>query len=637
MLPIVPAPSSMMRSMKTRRGNRTPISHGRGAMKKDYVATIAEQLIAQLEAGTAPWVKPWRPGARFMPFNPITNNDYRGMNAVILLMTAEALGYGDPRWMTYKQTASEGGQVRRGEKSTLIQYWKWREERPIIGPDGAPLRDTDGKALIEVVELVRPRVFTAAVFNGAQIDGLAAPEMRPALPEWQRHEMAETILTNSGASIQHLACDRAAYNRILDAIVLPERTQFATADGYYATALHELGHWTGHETRLARDLAHPFGSEGYAREELRAEIASLMLGDRLGIGHDPSQHAAYVGHFLQILRSEPQEIFRAASDAEKIVTFLQRFQQTQTVDQTVTAERGIVLPASASGERSSAPVHATERVFVAVPYAEKDQAKALGAKWDRRARSWYLPAGIDLAPFARWRQDAITRAPEDPRLEFAEALQAAGLMIDGLPLMDGKLHRVVVEGDRTGRRSGAYVGYLDAHPAGFLENFRTGVRKNWKSQVPRETLSAVERARLIAEATESRRRRRQAERQVIAAETARLVEAHLAGPPLLVADAAPLSGAESRGRAWSPSQHRWTAATAWRRSRAANLERQGRPDRAGPRCKRRPGRRPKHCRRWPQMLRPRRGDRRWPSPDRCTGAWRHAADRRRLCHRRHPA
>jgi putative DNA primase/helicase len=267
-----------------------------------------------------------------MPFNPITGKDYRGMNAVILLMTAEALGYGDARWMTYKQAASEGGQVRRGEKSTLIQYWKWREERPIIGPDGVPLRDADGKTLIEVIELVRPRVFAAAVFNGAQIDGLLEPEVRPALAEWQRHEMAEAILTNSGARIQHLACDRAAYNRILDAIVLPERSQFATADGYYATALHELGHWTGHETRLARDLAHPFGSEGYAREELRAEIASLMLGDRLGIGHDPSQHAAYVGHFLQILRSEQQEIFRAASDAEKIVSRMLQIEPAERQD-----------------------------------------------------------------------------------------------------------------------------------------------------------------------------------------------------------------------------------------------------------------------------------------------------------------
>jgi putative DNA primase/helicase len=401
-------------------------------MKKDYVASVTEQLIEQLEAGTAPWVKPWSAGARFMPFNPITGKDYRGMNAITLLMTAEAFGYGDARWMTYRQAASQDAQVRRGEKSTIIQYWKWRDERPVTGADGKPLRDADGKTIIEVVDLVRPRVFAAAVFNAAQIDGLPEPEPRPALPEWRRHEVAEAILHNSGADIRHLACDRAAYNRILDAILLPERAQFPTADGYYATALHELGHWTGHETRLNRDLAHPFGSEGYAREELRAEIASLMLGDRLGLGHDPSQHAAYVGHFLQILRNDPQEIFRAASDAEKIVSFLQRFQQTQTADQTVMAERVIALPASVSPQQSSARAEAAERMFLAVPFAEKDQAKTLGAKWDRRARAWYVPAGIDPEPFLRWRRGRSRarcrkiRAPNSPRRCRRRASFSAG-------------------------------------------------------------------------------------------------------------------------------------------------------------------------------------------------------------------
>jgi putative DNA primase/helicase len=229
-----------------------------------------------------------------------------------------------------------------------------------------------------------------------------------------------------------------------------------------------------------------------------------------------------------------RRVFRAASDAEKIVTFLQHFQQTQTADQTVAAERSIALPASISGERSSPPLNTAE-LFLAVPYAEKDQAKALGAKWDKGARSWYLPAGIDPEPFARWRHGAVSRAlPEDPRLEFAEALQTAGLIINGLPVMDGKLRRVPVDGDRKGQRSGAYVGYLDAHPAGFLENFRTGGRENWKSQTPQEALSPETRAKLVAEAAESRRRR-EAERQAIAAETARLVEAHMAGLPLATA------------------------------------------------------------------------------------------------------
>src|ERR1035441_7028029 len=96
-------------------------------------------------------------------------------------------------------------------------------------------------------------------------------------------------------------------------------------DGYNMTALHELGHWTGHTSRLARDLSNPFRSEGYAREELRAEIASLMLGDELGIGHDPGQHVAYIESWIKVLEKDPREIFRAAADAEKITRFLQDF------------------------------------------------------------------------------------------------------------------------------------------------------------------------------------------------------------------------------------------------------------------------------------------------------------------------
>ena len=114
-----------------------------------------------------------------------------------------------------------------------------------------------------------------------------------------------------------------------DSIHLPFKHQFLTPDRYYATALHELGHWTGHESRLNRDLAHPFGSEGYAREELRAEIASMLLGGELRIGHDPGQHVAYVGSWIKSLQQDPTEIFRAAADAEKIQDFVLSFSQQQ--------------------------------------------------------------------------------------------------------------------------------------------------------------------------------------------------------------------------------------------------------------------------------------------------------------------
>ena len=122
---------------------------------------------------------------------------------------------------------------------------------------------------------------------------------------------------------------------------MPERGQFPSADNYYATALHELGHWTGHPSRLDRDLSNPFGSEGYAKEELRAEISSMILGNELGIGHDPGQHVAYVGSWIKVLQEDPLEIFRAAADAEKIQAFVLAFEQQQVQDHQVdTAQLG---------------------------------------------------------------------------------------------------------------------------------------------------------------------------------------------------------------------------------------------------------------------------------------------------------
>ncbi|MDX4034520.1 zincin-like metallopeptidase domain-containing protein, partial [Pseudomonas aeruginosa] len=293
-------------------------------MKKEYAEEVAARIIEQLEQGTAPWQKPWQPGELRLPYNPTTGKEYRGMNSLWLHMQ----GHSDPRWMTYNQAAAEGAQVRKGSKGTHIVYWKFSEERKATDEQGRPVIDPDtGKQKTVTVQLERPRSFMAVVFNGSQIDGLPPLEARPTGPEPERHARAEAILANSGADIRHEPGDRAFYRPSTDSITLPERNQFPTADNYYATALHELGHWTGHPSRLDRDLAHPFGSEGYAREELRAEIASLMLGERLEIGHDPGQHAAYVGSWVKALKEDPKEIFRAASDAERISAYVMDFEQ----------------------------------------------------------------------------------------------------------------------------------------------------------------------------------------------------------------------------------------------------------------------------------------------------------------------
>lgn len=286
--------------------------------KQPFHALVAERLIEQLRQGTAPWQKPWRPGepSSFLPMNPTTGKRYRGINALQLL----SQGHSDQRWMTYKQAFAAGAQVRKGEKGTPIQYWKFADERTKKDESGKPVRDAKGEPVKEQVRLDHARVFYATVFNADQIDGLPIAPPRPA-QAWDAIARAESILQASGASIRH--GERGAFYRpATDTIHLPDKTQFASADGYYATALHELGHWTGHPSRLDRDLAHPYGSEGYAKEELRAEISSMILGDELGIGHDPEQHAAYVGSWIKALQEDPLEIFRAAADAEKIQEYI---------------------------------------------------------------------------------------------------------------------------------------------------------------------------------------------------------------------------------------------------------------------------------------------------------------------------
>lgn len=397
--------------------------------KKPFHERVAEKIIDQLKAGTAPWQRPWNDaaagaeGGSIIPMNPTTGKRYRGVNVVNLM----AEGRADNRWMTYKQAAAAGAQVRKGEKGSLVQYWKFDEEQTLKDAQGKPVKDAEGNPVKVRVELERPRPFYAVVFNAEQMDGLP-PRTPPAPPEWNPIERADAILQASGARISETPGNRAYYSPGTDSITLPERSQFPAANRFYATALHEVGHWTGHPSRLNRDLAHPFGSEGYAKEELRAEIASMIMGDELRIGHDPEQHVAYVASWIKALEDDPMEIVRACSDAEKINAFILAFEQQ--LDQQQTQQPTIE---AAEGATAAVPgVVAEERTPIAVPFREKNEAKELGAKWDKQERTWYVPAGTDLTPFERWTAPAseaavepAVAAPATTHQEQAESAAAA--------------------------------------------------------------------------------------------------------------------------------------------------------------------------------------------------------------------
>jgi antirestriction protein ArdC/phage/plasmid primase-like uncharacterized protein len=386
---------------------------------KPFHVRIAEALIDQLKAGTAPWQRPWADGVPTLPMNPVTGARYRGINTLQLLLQ----DHSDPRWMTYRQAQQLGAQVRKAERGTSVQYWKFSEEQVERDGAGKPVLDANGDTKKVIVLLERPCVFYATVFNAEQIDGLPALEREPRT--WDPNERAETILRNSGARIDH-GGDRAFYNLVADSIRLPDQGQFPTASAYYATALHELGHWAGHPSRLDRDLGHPRGSAAYAQEELRAEIASMILGEEVGLGHDPSQHAAYVGFWIESLQSDPLEIFRAAAAAEKIrdhvLTFEQEQQQAQENAAAVRAEGEDERMASQQETRPDR----TQRIYITVPYEEREQAKAAGAKWDRSQRSWYVPAGRDLEALKQW-----IPVEEDPFAIFDKPMAAGEQPAEG--------------------------------------------------------------------------------------------------------------------------------------------------------------------------------------------------------------
>jgi len=287
-------------------------------------------LIEQLQTGTAPWQRSWKAGTLRRPHSAVTGTAYRGGNSLALMMS----GFEDPRWMTFNQALSLGGKVAKGARGTRIAYWKFEGNEPVIGADGQPKLGANGKTEMQRVKYQRPRMFHAVVFNAEQVHGLPKLEDAAMPDQATTSAMADAVLRHSGVTVLHRQIERPYYSPGTDQIVLPARARFNDDSAYYAIAMHELAHATGHSSRLNRDLANPFGSEGYAREELRAEIASLMLGERFGLGHDPGHHAAYVNSWIEVLKRDPSEILAAARDAEGIADYI------GAIAQRVELERG---------------------------------------------------------------------------------------------------------------------------------------------------------------------------------------------------------------------------------------------------------------------------------------------------------
>lgn len=308
---------------------------------RDLYQEVTDKIVAALEGGTVPWVKPWNPDkaalASGMPVNAATNRPYHGVNVMLLWMQEVAHGYSTSRWMTFKQARDAGGHVRKGEKSTLAVFFKPLKKQK-TDENGNPVMDEDGEPVMTTIPILRE----FKVFNVDQVDDLPdRVRFGPAVEDTEESdfspiEEAESVIEDSGATIK-FGGDRAFYAPQFDMVQLPPRESFHEEAGYYATALHELTHWTGHSTRLAREgivQGGGFGSESYAFEELVAELGAAFLCAELGIQGD-LRHEGYIDSWLRKLKKDKKAIFRASTQARKAAAYLRpegeaayRFQET---------------------------------------------------------------------------------------------------------------------------------------------------------------------------------------------------------------------------------------------------------------------------------------------------------------------
>ena len=341
-------------------------------------------------------------------------------------------GRGDNRWGTYNQIREAGGQVRKGEKGTQVQFFTDRNSRAAKDEQGKTLKDKNGKTIYEEQERRTPIYKQYTVFNVEQADGLKLkPRDEQLRPEWDAHRDAEKVIAANGATVQHVAGDRAAYLYEQDKIVLPEQSQFPTRNGYYQTALHECGHATGHPDRMNREtlkegLANGFGSPEYAREELRAEISAMMTGERVGVGHDPQRGAAYVENWVKVLEKDPHEIHRAARDAQKITDHLmERAINREVAEPTVEKSRAQLTNEYSQDRR---PVHEIDQMIrsgrdlhgndirTSLPKIDIPKPPTKPAQWSAKDREQYAASERDRWPredqgAGRHKQRPATKTP----------------------------------------------------------------------------------------------------------------------------------------------------------------------------------------------------------------------------------
>jgi antirestriction protein ArdC len=459
-------------------------------------AEIDEQIIRMVTESKGLWMKSWKPyeAGQYRPFNPETKNEYQGLNMVLL----EASGYQDERWLTFNNAKKAGYLVRKGSKAQTVEHWAFTKKADKLDENGRPVLDDQGSPEKIEVRLQRPMVRYYSVFNAAQ---LTLQNGEP-LPPHKRDEsgisredkdqevfaVLNKIVENSGARIFHDQKDRNYYTKATDEIHLVPAGAFDEPMDYHATKMHEIGHWTGHSSRLGRNSLGGFSNPLQPQEEAIAEMFSWRLAKILGLPHNPDSSAAYIKAWLGDPQAIPGKVRQCLAESDKCVKYVLGLAQEkaqaagQALDLPLGAEAAAGAEMMQAGPAEKAQLKSSvPGVVLAVPYSEKDEAKKLGAKFDFKVKVWAAPEGRDPREFARWLPKAEIK-PEPvlgPEADFQEVLKDKGFAADKPPVMNGQVQKISSPPEAAKAKKGLYKAVLGDQPQGFVNDLSDGTSADW--------------------------------------------------------------------------------------------------------------------------------------------------------------
>jgi antirestriction protein ArdC len=282
-------------------------------MKRNIAEEITNRILADLEKGVGPCEKPWKEGRTIpMPVNASTKKRYRGINVFVLWNEQVKRGFSSPAWLTFNQAKAFKGTVKKGEKGTSVVFYKRLAKTKSL--------NLDDQVVLEEQTFWVLKAYT--VFNLDQVEGL--DDLKPKveiIQPFQAIAEAEKVLRESGAKIVHAVSNEAFFNPEMDFINLPPKENFESPEAYYGIALHELTHWTGHETRLNRQFGKNFSDQARAVEELVAEMGASFLCAACGIPYT-TRHSDYIGAWVKVLKDHQRAILTAAAKAQAAMDFV---------------------------------------------------------------------------------------------------------------------------------------------------------------------------------------------------------------------------------------------------------------------------------------------------------------------------